>query len=210
MSLRHRILAAAFLALLGVAALAPRPSLAASDPANFIKELGESALKQLTGDVTPQQREQRFRELFTQNFDVPAIGRFVLGRYWNTATPDERAEFLKLFEDLIVQYYSNRFSEYSGEHFVVEDVRDLGADSATVHSKVVRPNAVDNVRVDWRIRREQDSYRIVDVLVEGVSMVVTQRAEFSSVIQSRGGKVTGLLDALRAKTARADSQNTTQ
>ena len=210
MSLRHRILAAAVLAFLGVAALASRPTLAAADPANFIRDLGESALTQLTGDVTPQQREQRFRELFTQNFDVPAIGRFVLGRYWNTATPDERAEFLKLFEDLIVQYYSNRFTEYSGEHFVVEGVRDAAGGSTTVHSKVVQPNASDNVRVDWRIRQNQDTYRIVDVLVEGVSMAVTQRAEFASVIQSRGGKLTGLLDALREKTARAEGQGTTQ
>lgn len=212
MSVRHRLVMLAVFAFLGVAALAPRPSAAASDPTEFIRQLGESALHELTGNVTPEQREKRFRELFEQNFDVPAIGRFVLGRYWNTATPAERDEFLKLFEDLVVQFYSGRFGEYSGEHFEVEGVRDTAGNSMTVHSRVVKPNASDNVRVDWRIRRDAASYRIVDVMVEGVSMAVTQRAEFASVIQSKGGKVSGLIETLRAKTAAppAQAQNTSQ
>lgn len=188
--------------LLFVGSLLPAPPAAAADPASFIQNLGDEALAQLAGNVTPEERDANFRRLFNENFDVPGIGRFVLGRYWNSATPAEREEFLKLFEDLIVQYYSGRFRDYSGETFRIGEVRADRPGFYTVHSTVVLPRSTDAVRVDWRVRETDGSYKIIDVMVEGVSMAVTQRAEFASVIQSRGGKLAGLLDALRAKTGR--------
>jgi len=196
--------AALILTLLG-GALPVAPA-SAADPASFIQNLGDEALAQLAGDVTPEQRDANFRRLFNDNFDVPAIGRFVLGRYWNSATPAERAEFLKLFEDLIVQYYSGRFRDYSGETFKIGEVRADRPGFYTVHSTVVLPRSSEAVRVDWRVREIDGAYKIVDVMVEGVSMAVTQRAEFASVIQSRGGKLSGLLDALREKTGRSGVQ----
>jgi phospholipid transport system substrate-binding protein len=197
--LRIRSIGAALVLILfgGVLPVAPA---SAADPASFIQSLGDSALAQLTGDVTPEEREAHFRTLFNENFDVPAIGRFVLGRYWNSATPAEREEFLKLFEDLIVQYYSGRFREYSGEQLKIGEVRADRPGFSTVHSSVVLPRSSEAVRVDWRVRETDGAYKIIDVMVEGVSMAVTQRAEFASVIQSRGGKLAGLLEALRVKT----------
>jgi phospholipid transport system substrate-binding protein len=197
--------AALALILIVVSAVGTRPAVAAADPATFIKNLGESALAQLQTDTSAQEREAYFRKLFVENFDVPAIGRFVLGRYWNSATPAQRDEFLKLFEDLIVQYYSGRFSEYSGEQLQVGEVRSDRPGFSTVHSSVVLPRSSETVRVDWRVREEDGQLKIVDVMVEGVSMAVTQRAEFASVIQSRGGKLDGLLEALRAKTTGAST-----
>ncbi|MGQ0585029.1 MAG: MlaC/ttg2D family ABC transporter substrate-binding protein [Reyranella sp.] len=201
-----------FLAALATALLAAGggASSMAADPAGYIRNLGDTAISALTGgDITRDQREASFRTLLSEHFDIPGIGRFVLGRYWNAASEAERAEFLKMFEDLIVQAYSQRFSEYSGEGFEVIGAREDQVDYATVQSQVIRPNA-ENVRVDWRLRRDNDSYRIVDVMVEGVSMAVTQRAEFASVIQSKGGKVAGLLDVLRKKTQPSGSQNASQ
>ena len=78
-------------------------------------------------------------------------------------------------------------------------VRQGGDGYALVQSLVIRPSA-ENVRVDWRVQDGGDSdFRIVDVIVEGLSMAATQRDEFASVIQSKGGKVAGLLEVLRAK-----------
>ncbi len=201
----QRCIGATAVLVLAGGLLGARPA-AAADPAAFIQDLGESALAQLTGDVTPEQREAHFRKLFTENFDVPAIARFVLGRYWNTATPAERDEFISLFEDLIVQYYAGRFTEYSGEQLEIGEVRSDHPGFSTVHSSVVLPRTTDAVRVDWRVRETDGQLRIVDVMVEGVSMAVTQRAEFASVIQSRGGKLEGLLEALRVKTGRSSAQ----
>ena len=96
--LRRSVLIAAFLFVAGAHAPAA-PAAAAADPAAMISNLGSRALQVLGKDATQAQRVARFRELLRQDFDVPGIGRFVLGRYWNQATEEQRAEFVKLFED---------------------------------------------------------------------------------------------------------------
>lgn len=201
--MRQPLIRCLFLLLAALALLAaPRP--ASADPGAFVSALGDEAVAALTGDLSQADREAKFRALLHSHFDLPTIGRFVLGRYWNVATDAERTEFMALFEDLIVQAYARRFSEYSGETFQVVNVRSDQEDYATVHSQVVRPSA-EKIRVDWRIRRNGSDYKIIDVMVEGVSMAVTQRAEFASVIQSKGGKVAGLIEVLRQKTRREQS-----
>src|SRR5215813_1164352 len=134
-----------------------------------------------------------------------AFAKFTLGRYWRTATDEQRTEFRKLFEDFLVQSYSTRFSEYHGEKFEVAGSTPADNGAIVVHSKIDMPSSED-VRVDWHLRpANNNGFAITDIVVEGVSMAVTQRSEFASVIQSRGG-IAGLLDALRAKNAQsADS-----
>lgn len=182
-------------------ALSGRPGIADANvsPSEFIASLGDRAVSALTGpQLSREERETRFRELLETHFDVPAIGKFVLGRYWRAATDEEKQEFLKLFEELLVKSYARRFAEYSGESFEVRNVREEANGEALVQSLVVRPSA-ENIRVDWRLRLNNSEFRILDVIVEGLSMAVTQRDEFASVIQSKGGKVAGLLDVLRQK-----------
>jgi phospholipid transport system substrate-binding protein len=189
--------AAALAAGLGSAA----PARAESDPKTFVANLGDEALKTLTEtQLDDAERERRFRELFVSHFDVAGIGRTVLGRYWRTATAEEKAEYLKLFEDFIVKTYSSRFKVYSGEQFVVQDLREDRDGYATVKSTVESPAGQD-VQVLWRTRQTDGELRIVDVMVEGVSMVITQQRDFASVVQRSGGTVEGLLAALREKTA---------
>jgi len=172
----------------------------AVSPSEFIAGLGERAVSALTGpDLSRDEREARFRELLDSHFDVPTIGKFVLGRYWRTATEEEKQEFLGLFEEFLVKGYARRFAEYSGEKFEVRNVREDAGGESLVQSLVIRPGA-ENVRVDWRIQSGGDKgFRIVDVIVEGLSMAATQRDEFASVIQSKGGKVAGLIEVLRTK-----------
>ncbi|MEJ0069691.1 MAG: ABC transporter substrate-binding protein [Pseudomonadota bacterium] len=124
--------------------------------------------------------------------------RFVLGRYWRTATDPQKAEFLKLFEDMIVKTYNSRFTEYKGELFSVTGTR-VDGDSAMVTTNVVQPNGRQAVKVDWRVLKPQGKLKIVDVIIEGVSMSVTQQQEFGSVIQRSGGQIDGLLSTMRER-----------
>jgi phospholipid transport system substrate-binding protein len=176
------------------------PPAAAETPAEFIGMLGSRAIKELTAKDLPQaEREAKFRQLLNEHFDVPAIGRFVLGRYWKVATDEQKAEYLALFEDFIVRSYAVRFRGYSGETFAVKGSSPGPRNATFVHSKVLHGSA-EPVRVDWRVETRGDKNVITDIIVEGVSMSVTQRSEFASVIQGSGGKVEALLDALRNKT----------
>jgi phospholipid transport system substrate-binding protein len=179
------------------------PATAANPEAakGFVKSLADEAIALMAqrNTTSPTQRD-RFRELFKRGFDVEEIARFVLGRYWREATDTERAEYLRLFEDLIVATYASRFSEYSGEKLTVTDARADDDRTVIVASQIERPSGPP-IRLDWRLVETGGRYKITDVVVEAVSMSVTQRSEFASVIQRGGGKMESLLTALRAKTS---------
>ena len=158
--------------------------------------------KGLAGD----QREQAFRGLLTAGFDIETIGRFVLGRYWRKATEAERTEYGRLYEDLIVATYSRQLSSYAGETLKVEGVRQRDGKSVLVASRFLRAQG-EPVRLDWRLLRRGDTWRIVDVVVEGMSMALSQRSEFKAVIRGNGGRVEALLEKLREKTRQAESES---
>src|SRR5215472_16378321 len=194
---RRSLLTAAFALIVG--ALAPVILAAAADPAAVINNLGNRALEVLGKNATPAQRVARFQELFREDFDVPGIARFVLGRYWKTATPEQQAEFVKLFEDYITIVYSSQLAAYSGETLKVTGSRP-GPEGAIVASEIVRPTGAPPVKVEWHLTDRNGTYKINDVAVDGISMAVTQRSEFAAVIQRNGGQVQGLITQLREKT----------
>lgn len=186
----------------GPAAAAPD----AGDPKAtvFMNELWNQALDLLNKKRPPAERQARFRELFHKDFDSPGIARFVLGRYWRTASPEERQEFLKLFDDYVVYVYTARLSDFEGEQFKVTGARP-DQDALLVSTDVLTPGAPQPLKVDWRLVTDDGRYKITDVIVDGVSMLVTQRSEFASVIQRHGGQIQGLIDVMRKKTASAVS-----
>jgi phospholipid transport system substrate-binding protein len=186
---------------LALAAGVPTPSRAASDPAAFIADLGSTAIKVLTSTASETDREHQFRVLFEQSFDLPSISRFVLGPYWRTANEQQRQEFTKLFETYVIHAYTVRFNAYAGQQLKVGSARPEGDSDALVQSEIALPNSNQPpVRVDWRVAKSGDGYKITDVTVEGVSMALTERQEFASVIQRGGGQVDALLKLLREKT----------
>ena len=182
--------------------ISARPAATAADPAAVVTSLGNEALKVLGNNVDPNLRIVRFRQLFSEDFDVPGIARFVLGRYWRIATEQQQQEFVKVFADYIALAYSNRLAEYTGESLHVTGSRPA-PDGSLVTSEIVRPNGAPPAKVDWQLTQHDGAYKISDVIVEGVSMAVTQRSEFASVIQRNGGQVQGLITALRQKTEAA-------
>jgi phospholipid transport system substrate-binding protein len=196
----RRTVLAGFIIIVG--ALAAPAILAAADPAAIINNLGNRALEVLGKNATPAQRVARFHELFHEDFDVPGIARFVLGRYWKTATAEQQEEFVKLFEDYIALVYSNQLAAFSGETLRVTGSR-TNAEEAVVASEIIRPSGAPPVKVDWHLTDRNGAYKISDVTLDGISMAVTQRSEFASVIQRNGGQVSNLIAQLREKTASA-------
>jgi phospholipid transport system substrate-binding protein len=172
---------------------------AAADASDFMNELWNRTVPVLAKKVPPAERLARFRQLFQADFDGPAIARFVLGRYWRSASEEERQEFLKLFEDYVVYVYGTRLSDFNGETFRVRGSR-IDGDGTIVSTDVFTAGANAPIKVDWRLISENGGFKITDVIIEGISLMVTQRSEFASVIQRHGGQVGGLLTLMREKT----------
>jgi phospholipid transport system substrate-binding protein len=148
-------------------------------------------------NLTKEQRKAEFKSLLRTSFDMKTIGRFTLGRYWKTASKAQQDEYIKLFEHSIVESYARRFEEYKGQAVQVKDARAEGEKDTIVTSFIVSPTGGPDVEVDWRVRKTGNGFKVVDVIVEGVSMAVTQRSDFASVIQRGGGNLEVLLDHLR-------------
>ena len=166
----------------------------------FIEKLAEEALQTLTkSELTAQERRQSFRELMHRYFAFNVIAKWVLGRYWRTANDKQKEEYLALFEKLMVITYADRFETYAGEKLIIEKAETRGEDDALVHSQLIRPDGQQPVAVIWRLRTKDSFYKIVDVMVEGLSMGITQQKEFSSVIRKNNNKVEGLLSELRKR-----------
>tara|TARA_B100000676_G_scaffold259172_1_gene268005 strand:- start:112 stop:756 length:645 start_codon:yes stop_codon:yes gene_type:complete len=173
------------------------------DSGEFVTELGNRAIE-LLGSKTASEEEQerRFRYILREGFAVRKIGKFVLGKYRRSATKGEISEFLDLFEDYIVSLYSSAFRSYSGETFVVSRIVKTRSPRDTMVVAHINPDAPDGpTKVVFQVRRSIDDYKILDVKIQGVSMIVTQRDEFTGFIRNNGGKVAALIKALRKKTA---------
>jgi len=201
MLIRHALRSAAILSMGLYLMGSPAPAHAgnASSPEVFINGMAQGALQTLQDKVSEAEMEKRFTALLNDDFDMPRISRFVLGRYWTTASDEDRQHFQQIFESYVVRAYSIRFSEYSGQTVKVTGSRDEGDNSSVVTTDIVSPQGGEPVKVDWRVHKTGDDYRIVDVAVEGVSMVLTQKQEFAAVIERTGNGVAGLNNVIEAK-----------
>ena len=179
--------------------LAAPTQAATSEASQFVNTLASDTIAVLSNDkISDGERQEAFRTLLTQGFDLPLIARFVVGRYWRSASEAEKAEFMATFEDYLVVSYAARLGNYSGQVLRVVNDRDVDGNDVMVASEIQQGTA-PAIKVDWRLRRTENTWRIIDIAVEGVSMAVAQRSEFGAVIRAKGGKLPALTQVLRAK-----------
>ncbi|MFP6729340.1 MAG: ABC transporter substrate-binding protein [Alphaproteobacteria bacterium] len=197
MPVRRLLIMVIVAALLGVTGSARAT---VNDAALFINQLGNQAITALRAtDLTLSQREAKFRSLLSQGFDLRFIGRFVLGRYWRRATPEQQNDYIALYGEFLLQTYASRLGGYSGETMTVTGARQASEKEIVVSTTLDRPGGLD-INADWRVRVIEGRYRIIDVAVEGISMAFTQRSDFAAVIKRDG--IEGLLTILRARTTK--------
>lgn len=179
---------------------AGRPASAASEAGEFLTSMTDRAIAQLTDESLPlSERKARFRTLFRENFDVPAVGRFVLGRYWRRAKPEAREAFLSVFEEVMIQRFAPKFAGYAETKFEIRRVRALDQPGQFVVRSRISPDRGEPIEIDWRVRERDGHFKILDVIGEGISMALTLRSEYASAITASGGRVEGLIDRLRAQ-----------
>ncbi|MBM3490511.1 MAG: ABC transporter substrate-binding protein [Alphaproteobacteria bacterium] len=191
------------LVLAGGLFLGPRAGAEAAETAaaRFVEGLAARAIAVLrSGGNSLEQRELVFRELLREGFDLEFIGRFALGAHWRSASAEQQRDYQELFADYVLKTYSRRFGRYAGESLAVVSTRAAGQHDVIVYTKIDRPGGAPAIQADWRVRDIGSQFRIVDIMVEGVSMAQTQRQEFAAVVQQQG--LAGLLQALRARTQR--------
>ena len=190
----------------GALVLLGRPAIAADtdEASRMIAELADRTIAIVSKqDVPRAQRAQELRVVIDRGFDTKAIGRFVLGKAWKTADEAQREQFIAVFRDYTALSYARRFESYAGQKLEVTAARPMSDDENEKVRVLSQMGGTGGppVNVEWRVRHGSDGWRIYDVVVEGVSMVLTQRSEFAAVIDKNGGKLQPLIDELKGRMA---------
>jgi ABC-type transporter MlaC component len=178
---------------------APKSLAATNDPTSVVGDLWSRALAPMPNEDTAATRQDRFRQLFRQFFDVEACARSALGAYWLKATALQRQEFVELYEDYVVIAYSTALRSLGGESFKV-----LGSQpdkKKVIVTSRIEINGAAPVRVDWHLNPTNDGYKVTDLIVNGISMASAQHSDLVSVIQRNNGRLPALLVAMREKNA---------
>lgn len=169
-----------------------------ADASAFANELGHKALAIITdAGASKADKQARLEELFAQNVDIDGIGKFVLGRYWKSATDDQKQRYLAHYRTFTIKHYTANISDFTNTNFEVAKVRPDNRGGNVVTMRIKRPQAEDVV-TEFDIRPQPgDGLKVYDIVVEGVSMLTTQRSEFNSVVSSKG--LDYLIDQLKAR-----------
>lgn len=177
------------------------PAARAGAEADFIRKLGDQAISVLgASDRSLAEREADFRKILKEGFNMPLIARFALGRYWRIASKEQRRDYLVLFTDYVVKSYSVKLGGFKNEALVIVSEKPLkNKMDVLVNTLIKRPKGPP-VKTVWRVRNSKNRLRIIDVMVEGISMLITHRDEFGAVIQRHG--LDGLLETLKARTGK--------
>ncbi len=162
---------------------------AAEDPMGaeeFVRQLANDALGILNDTMlTQDERDEAFRSLLKDGFALDYVSRLVLGRHGRTASTAQMAEYNRVFPEYILRIYSSRLTEFGDEEIFVDGTAPAGKRDVYVRSQIIRPDGPP-LAADWRVRRIKEKFRIIDLKIEGISMVITQRDEFLAKIASSG------------------------
>jgi len=195
---------------LALAYAAPHRPEAGTAPEAVIETLVQHIVQLLESDeLAREDATERLARTIGEDVDLDRLGRLVLGRHWRSADEAQQAEYLELFRQLMLSKFMSHLGVYSGKEldsasdlFTIEGSRPIGERDVIVDS-VVRPPDRPPVRAAWRLRGDDGGWVIIDLIVENVSLLISQRAEFATVIE-RGG-IDGLLGEMRERVATSRS-----
>lgn len=175
-------------------------SINAGKAEQFVKDVTQQGIEELiNSDVSESERKARFTKLFNQDLDLDFIGKFVLGRYWRTATEKQRNEFIDVYRKLNIQTWSERFNEFKGKHFeFLGTEKSKSEDQIFVNTQVPMQEG-EPASVKWRVKDTNGKMQIVDIIIENVSLAQTARSEYTSYIQKSPNGIDGLIADLKAK-----------
>lgn len=173
-------------ALIGLLVWAPAAHADVDQAQKFVTDLGDRVISILSSTQSNGQKEETLKTIFRNAVDTNWMGRFVLGRYYRTIKPEQQERYLNLYEEFLIQMYIPRFQEFAGQELQINQVHDAGKGEYFVYTEIVPKKSEPPVRVDYRIRKNGDSFKIVDIVGEGISLITTQRSDFGGLISRKG------------------------
>jgi ABC-type transporter MlaC component len=197
------------IAVLALALTAAAGGSRATDPQSGAREIvnsmGQAVIATLRAGADKTRREAVFRDLYRRNFDNAGIAAWAAGRAYTAASPAERQDYLQAFEAYIVKAYAAQHSKYKGERLRVDAAQTEGQDVIVI-SKLVDPDprAMRELEFRWRLHAVGGRLLVSDVVIDKISMALTEKRAFAEWLREKGGTLAGLTQKLKEKAAAVD------
>ena len=168
------------------------------EPDIFVQSTVNRASEALNNKFSKDEKITKLKAIAKETVDIAGIGFYTLGSYRKNITDDQKKEYGNLFEQYFLKTFSSRLAEYSNPEIEVVDKKKLNENYTMVYSILVATEQRPEIKVDWRIyTKNPDNPLIRDLIIEGLSLVRTQKEEFSSIIQGNDGDINALFSTLR-------------
>lgn len=182
-----------------------------SDGREIVRAMAEIVIATIQKGRDKAGREATFRDLYRKNFDNAGIGAWAAGRAFAAASPDQRREYLATLETYIVKAYAYQLTRYKGERLRIykTELDDAGGrQDVIVISHLVHPDPRElfEIEMRWRLRKAGDRLLVSDVVIDKISMALTEKRAFADWLKERGDTLEGLTAKLREKIAEFDRE----
>lgn len=167
----------------------------------FVKKVTDEGITQIiNADIPQKEKDARFEKLFNNALDLKFIGQFVLGRYWKTASNEQKKAFIDAYRDLNIKTWSQRFDEFKGKEFIFKGTTPSNSANQIFVNSLVPMDQGEPAKVVWRVKQTGDNFKIVDIIIENVSLAITARNEYTAYVKSAPGGINDLIKDLQNKT----------
>jgi phospholipid transport system substrate-binding protein len=191
-----------FVVVLAVLLVAATAAAAMEAPREIVQKTTDQVLDRIRADrealrKDPAKMHALVAELIFPHFDFPIMAKWVLGSHWNGADEKQRAEFIEQFRKLLVRTYAAALLEFSDQAITYSEDNDTAKGRTVIVRQEIEQNGSEPILLGYRLHNTGGDWKMFDVAVDGVSLVKTYRASFSSIIKDRG--LAGLIDRLDSK-----------
>ncbi len=160
---------------------------------NLVKSLYNDLVATSMKEMSADEQEIELAQLFKKYADIPIIARAVLGKSWRTASTVQRTLFVEAFKKYISNKYGRQFSEFKGTTLKIIKSRDTLTKAGVLVSTVVIVPGNPSLKVVWQVSDGSGSLKLIDIRVEGISMLSTERQEFRSRLKKFDGSLGDLI-----------------
>jgi|TARA_B100001063_G_C16623500_1_gene481970 phospholipid transport system substrate-binding protein len=168
------------------------------EPDVFVQSTVNRASAILTKSISREDKMNELKLIAKDTVDIRGIGLYTLGSFRKNLSENEKNEYSDLFENYFLKTFSSRLSEYTNPKIEVKDKKVLNKNYTIVNSVLVGTSERPEVKIDWRIyTKNADNPLIRDLIIEGLSLVRTQKEEFASILNSNNGDINSLFKVLK-------------
>ena len=164
---------------------------------DFVTNFADSAIDILSDDeILESEKNSKFTDLVMSAIDLNLISKFVLSKTWKNATDDQKERYIQAFKNYFINSYANKLDQYSGEQVEVVDAEEAGK-YVIVNSFIYR-EGTDTLKINlkWRLLNKDGEIKIIDLNIEGISLIIAQREEFQSFLANNEGDLEKLIEKI--------------